>query len=225
MPGSAQAVDILEHLFVGVVDRLAPMPELTVDFNGTAHVLSVDDTEPVDAVRHRLSALTDIPRSSLRLCCAGEVLQNGDERICSLRSTTLTAWTQRYSRHRSDSAFAAAEAQRRQEALRREELARPLWQRAWDGARRNWPAVRESLRQVSLRTWVKLAVWFALMLVCRRYRLGQPFVITTLIVLMLTSLGERKAGEASAYTVFNAGMQALPGQLRMEDFEGELRGN
>ena len=104
------------------------MPELTVDFNGTAHVLSVDDTELVDAVRHRLSALTDIPRSSLRLCCAGEVLQNGDERICSLRSTTLTAWTQRYSRHRSDSAFAAAEAQRRQEALRREELARPLWQ-------------------------------------------------------------------------------------------------
>ena len=67
------------------------------------------------------------------------------------------------------------------------------------------------MRQVSLRTWVKLAVWFALMLVCRRYRLGQPFVITTLIVLMLTNLGERKAGEASAYTVFNAGMQALPG--------------
>ena len=83
--------------------------------------------------------------------------------------------------------------------------------------------MRAALRQVSLRTWVKLTVWFVLMLVCRRYRLGQPFVITTLIVLMLTNLGERKPGEASAYTVFNEGMRALPGQLRMEDLEGELR--
>ena len=40
--------------------------------------------------------------------------------------------------------------------------------------------------------------------------------------LMYANLGERAAGEASAYTVFNEGMHALPGQLRQEDMEREL---
>ena len=76
---------------------------------------------------------------------------------------------------------------------------------------------------MSLRTWLKLAVWFVLMLVCRHYRLGHPFIITSLIVLLLNNLGEKKAGDVSAYTVFNADMRALPGQLRMEDLEREMR--
>ena len=66
-------------------------------------------------------------------------------------------------------------------------------------------------------------VWFVLMLVCRHYRLGHPFIITSLIVLLLNNLGDKKAGDVSAYTVFNADMRALPGQLRMEDLEREMR--
>ena len=51
---------------------------------------------------------------------------------------------------------------------------------------------------------------------------GAPFFIASLMYLMYANLGERAAGEASAYTVFNEGMHALPGQLRQEDMEREL---
>ena len=49
-----------------------------------------------------------------------------------------------------------------------------------------------------------------------------PFTIASLIWLMIANLGERRAGDASAYTVFNRDFRALPGQLRAEDFEREL---
>ena len=56
----------------------------------------------------------------------------------------------------------------------------------------------------------------------RRASLAMPFAIGTLIWLMVSSLGERRAGDASAYSVFNRDFRALPGQLRAEDFEREL---
>lgn len=39
---------------------------------------------------------------------------------------------------------------------------------------------------------------------------------------MLRNLGTRAPGDVSAYTVFNEGLRALPGQLRQEDMEREL---
>lgn len=41
---------------------------------------------------------------------------------------------------------------------------------------------------------------------------------------MFYNLGERKPGEMSAYSMFNPGYEALPGQLRSEQFAAELRG-
>lgn len=195
-----------------------------VHLNGETHSIALDGGASVEGLKRRLSTLSGIPTGTLQLVCAGEVLQDDEQRVCDLQRTSLIAWTARYSKVRSDDAHAAAEATRRKDQERRAELARPLWRRLLASARQHAPTVVAALRTVGPRTWLKLAVWFALMLVCRHYRLGQPFVITTLIVLMLSNLGERKPGEASAYTVFNDGMEALPGQLMMEDFEGELRG-
>ena len=62
----------------------------------------------------------------------------------------------------------------------------------------------------------------ALFGLARRASLAMPFTIASLIWLMIANLGERRAGDASAYTVFNRDFRALPGQLRAEDFEREL---
>ena len=199
------------------------MVMLTVDLlNGDTQCVAIDDDESVEALKKRLSAVTGWSCAKMGLCCKGEVLSNR-QCVGGLPSTMLVAWTPRFTKHRSDAASDMAAAERHLEAQRRQERERPVWQRVASTARLHGPALMAALRTVSLRTWVKAVVWFVLMLMCRHYRLGQPFVITTLIVLMLSNLGERKPGELSAYTVFNEGQEALPGQLRMEDFEREMR--
>ena len=189
----------------------------------TTITLTLKTDDSLIVLRQRLGEATGLSSATLKLCCAGKVLLDGDQRIGSLPCTRLVAWGPRFTKCRSDKAFEAAEAQRQVVEEQRRVLARPWWQRWQAAARLHWPTVRAAHRTVSLRTWLKLAVWFVLMLVCRHYRLGHPFVITSLIVLLLSNLGEKKAGDVSAYTVFNTGMEALPGQLRMEDLEREMR--
>ena len=204
------------------------MVSLSVDvLNGatcpTTTTVTLDTGDSLLVLKKRLCAATGLPATTLKLCCAGKVLLDDDQRIGSLPSTRLTAWGPRFTKLRSDKAFEAAEVQREVAEEQRRARARPWWQRWWTAARLHWPAVRAALQTVSLRTLLKLAVWFVLMLVCRHYRLGHPFIITSLIVLLLNNLGDKKAGDVSAYTVFNADMRALPGQLRMEDLEREMR--
>ena len=204
------------------------MVSLSVDvLNGatcpTTTTVTLDTGDSLLVLKKRLCAATGLPATTLKLCCAGKVLLDDDQRIGSLPSTRLTAWGPRFTKLRSDKAFEAAEVQREVAEEQRRARARPWWQRWWTAARLHWPVVRAALQTVSLRTWLKLAVWFVLMLVCRHYRLGHPFIITSLIVLLLNNLGDKKAGDVSAYTVFNADMRALPGQLRMEDLEREMR--
>ena len=189
----------------------------------TTTTVSLNTDDSLLVLKQCLCAATGLPAATLKLCCAGKVLLDDKQQIGSLPSTRLTAWGPRFTKLRSDLAFEAAESQRQMVEEKRRALARPWWQRWRAAVHLHWPAVRAALQTVSLRAWLKFAVWFVLMLVCRHYRLGQPFVITTLIVLMLSNLGEKKAGDVSAYTVFNTDMEALPGQLRMEDLEREMR--
>lgn len=41
---------------------------------------------------------------------------------------------------------------------------------------------------------------------------------------IFTNLGDRRQGSQSAYSIFNAGFQALPGQLSSDQLEREIRG-
>lgn len=50
----------------------------------------------------------------------------------------------------------------------------------------------------------------------------QLLIASTLLYLIATNLGQRRQGEASAYSVFNNGVQ-LAGQLRAEQFDNEVR--
>lgn len=69
------------------------------------------------------------------------------------------------------------------------------------------------------------ALWLALARAAARAEpaaLQLLIVVTVLWAMTTRGLGSRRTGEASAYTVFNGGV-ALPGQLRAEQFDDEIR--
>lgn len=45
------------------------------------------------------------------------------------------------------------------------------------------------------------------------YDLGPVYILLSIIITIFTHLGRKKEGEASAYSVFNPGVQRLPGEL------------
>ena len=52
---------------------------------------------------------------------------------------------------------------------------------------------------------------------------GAVFFLVSAILLMTSNLGKRKAGEASAYSVFNENCEAIDGTLTAQQFEREIR--
>lgn len=59
--------------------------------------------------------------------------------------------------------------------------------------------------------------------VAHAFGLGPPYLMLAIVVAMLRNLGERRAGEASAYSIFNPGVRRLPGQLDAEAFDEQIR--
>lgn len=55
------------------------------------------------------------------------------------------------------------------------------------------------------------ALWFAGAPVAAHFSVGPLYVLGTMLALILTNLGTRKAGELSAYSIFNPGARQLPG--------------
>lgn len=180
-------------------------------FDGTSHSFDVRAGERVLSLRGRAAARTGIGANVLSLCCCGAVLSD-DALLSSLPSSTVTAWAPRYSEGRAPArAQPRAGAERRASAQTLRSMLQLL--------REHGPGV---VRSVPRGVWLRGAVWFALMLAARSWHFGMPFIIASLCWLMLTNLGTRRAGDASAYTIFNHGV-ALPGQLDAEDFDRELR--
>jgi hypothetical protein len=54
--------------------------------------------------------------------------------------------------------------------------------------------------------------------------LGPVYIIVSLMCLMITNLGTRKEGEASAYSIFNQGVRRLPGEMTQEQVDNAFRG-
>ena len=187
--------------------------------DGDRHHVSMRATERVHALKERLAARTGCDAGQLQLCCNGQLL-GSDLAVGALPSgPLLTAWTARYSSPRSEEASALARVHQQAAKTRHWEAGLQLCRTAQQYS----VVVLHGLRCVPRGAWVRFVCWTSLMLVARHYRAGLPFVIATLIWLMLTNLGERKTGDVSAYTVFNRDYQTLPGQLRAEDIERELR--
>lgn len=55
------------------------------------------------------------------------------------------------------------------------------------------------------------------------YDLGPVYILLAIIVTIFTHLGRKKEGEASAYSVFNPGVQRLPGQLDADVIDQQIR--
>jgi len=70
---------------------------------------------------------------------------------------------------------------------------------------------------------VKCLVWVCLQVVFIKIEFGAVFFLFTGIFLMLTNMGKRKAGEMSAYSVFNPNCESIDGTLTAQQFEREIR--
>ena len=69
-----------------------------------------------------------------------------------------------------------------------------------------------------------LQVWLCGLPVAARLSLGPVYIIVSLAALILFNLGTRKQGEASAYSIFNTGMQRLPGEISEDQVDAAFRG-
>ena len=82
------------------------------------------------------------------------------------------------------------------------------------------PVVRDAAKQVPLGTW---ALWLMLSITASYAELLGPWLISTATYLVWRyGFSDREAGEESAYTIFNRGLRALPGQLRAEDVQRDM---
>jgi hypothetical protein len=55
------------------------------------------------------------------------------------------------------------------------------------------------------------------------YDLGPIYILLAILATIFTHLGRKKEGEASAYSVFNPGVQRLPGQLDADVIDQQIR--
>lgn len=74
-----------------------------------------------------------------------------------------------------------------------------------------------------LTFYVSLLTWILASKVAAAFELGPPFVIISILALILLNLGKRKEGTLSAYSWFNPNNRNLPGALTAEEFDRQLR--
>lgn len=78
--------------------------------------------------------------------------------------------------------------------------------------------------QIGLNRIMCLLAFLALAPVAARFELGPIFVLTAIIAAIFTNLGKRREGEASGYSIFNDGVQRLPGEMiNAEALDQQLR--
>ena len=68
----------------------------------------------------------------------------------------------------------------------------------------------------------RILAWFLALRAMHARELGPLFILGTGFALVVTNLGHRRAGELSAYSVFNAGVRRLPGQFTADDVDDAI---
>jgi len=79
------------------------------------------------------------------------------------------------------------------------------------------------LLRVPRKVWLFLVLWPLGAKLASRYSLGPIFILLSILAAVVFNLGERKPGEASAYSVFNEGFRSLLGEFRAEAIDEGLR--
>ncbi|KAL6559649.1 hypothetical protein OROGR_004766 [Orobanche gracilis] len=76
---------------------------------------------------------------------------------------------------------------------------------------------------LSLKAWIFIIMWFILAPVAHRWDLGPLYILATGFCLILFNLGKRKAGDVSAYSIFNEDFRELPGTLNADRLDRDIR--
>ncbi len=177
-------------------------------------------SETPAALKRKLcaAATLGVEPGELRLAHDGALLADHDRDVLASLppDARLVCWSPRYTRRRSDEALELASARRRRAAA-----ADP------DGALRRLgrhaALARDAALRIPLRWWAVAAAWAGVGAAAVRAEMLPLFLfVSGLVAIFGFGLGERRLGEESAYTVFNDGYRALPGQLRAEDLERDL---
>ena len=168
-------------------------------------------------LQQQLGGSSGLQQMELRLCCDGVVLSDDSLLVSALNSSRLTAWCPRHTRHRSDQTEGVARAKALAAQLGREEMLRKIQQCA--------KLCVGMVRQHATYERVAKLVAFLLLTKLLPVDLIGPFwAVCACWLLWSMGFRERSDGEQSAYTVFNEGMQALPGQIRAEDLQRDMVG-
>ena len=72
-------------------------------------------------------------------------------------------------------------------------------------------------------TYLLFVGWMILSPIAARYDLGPIYILGTIFLIMVVNLGVRRPGELSGYSLFNENVQSLPGQLRAEQLDQQIR--
>lgn len=82
--------------------------------------------------------------------------------------------------------------------------------------------IAELIASIRPSVYLGLVLWAIGAKLSAIFGVGAIFVLTTIVLLVFCNLGQRKPGEASAYSIFN-NFQELPGQLNAGVIDGQIR--
>lgn len=60
--------------------------------------------------------------------------------------------------------------------------------------------------------------------IAARLSLGPVYILGSIAALILMNMGTRRAGEWSAYSIFNEDVQRLPGEMTQDQVDNAFRG-
>lgn len=83
----------------------------------------------------------------------------------------------------------------------------------------------QAVSALSSRAWMYITLWVATWMMFIYLDFGSLWIILSLMLSMFFNLGTRKAGELSAYSVFNKDFKKLLGTLDARDIDNEIRHN
>jgi len=75
----------------------------------------------------------------------------------------------------------------------------------------------------TLRRLLLFAAWCMMSKTAARYDVGPPFILFSILAAVIVNLGVRQPGSLSAYSLFNPGVQSLPGTTSAEEFDAQVR--
>lgn len=209
------------------------MPEISVQLVGRIRrSLTVPSCCSVANLRRLIAAEFQISDDRLRLVTGGATLSDTDtpptfkdgESVLAFAAPRLPSSKYSDGIVRGSGEYLDAEAEDERFRLRvgatRGErlLARLLQQQL-----RLPDVVLQLLFSIRLRTIIGFIVWLCLCPLAARVHVGPLFVLGSIVAVIFINLGTRKPGEQSAYSVFNEGIRALPGQLNADAIDDQMR--